>query len=307
MNFLTKVKLIILFTFLALSIVNGQDSKRSWFIVQDSHDKVVYVDTSNIELTDNQLFVRNIIMYRQPVFMHTIQQNVKKSKSHLLFDTEQNTYSVIGAIFYDVKGEIIGESNDVGVTSGAANYSLKIQKGSVYDIIKNKALEYLTTNRITPEPSNYLVQKSEEIIAKVDSVEKEENRKQEIPKITKPKEPKIVAKVELPKPKLPKPPIVKEEATKKRVEEKPAEIKYNTDNERAVKGLIYTDGSTFCFQVSSWKREKIAKQEVERIKKKGYDAFYVEAEIPNRGTWYRVRVGYFKSLDEAEKFQKVVK
>jgi cell division septation protein DedD len=305
---LTKNRKILFFIFLLISIiVKGQESKRSWFIIQDSHDKVVYVDTSNIELTDNQLFVRNIIMYRQPVFMHTLQQNVKKSKSHLLFDTEQNTYSVIGAIFYDVKGEIIGESNDVGVTSGAANYSLKIQDGSVYDIIKEKALEYLTTNRITPEPSNYLVQRSDEIIAKVDSVEKEEKKKKEIAQLNKPKQPKTEVKLEEPKPKIPKSPVIKEAVVDKKVESKPKEKKYDADRERAVTGLIFTDGRTFCFQVSSWKREKIAKQEVERLKKKGYDAFYVNAEIPNRGTWYRVRVGYFDSLEEAEKYQKIVK
>jgi cell division septation protein DedD len=307
MNFIKRMKLLLPLLFLTMSVIQSQDSKRSWFIVQDLHDKVVYVDTSNIELTDGQLFVRNIIMYRQPVFMHTLQQNVKKSKSHLLFNTEQNTYSVIGAIFYDVKGEIIGESNDVAVTSGAANYSLKIQVGSVYDVIKNKAMEYLTTNRITPQPSDYLVQNSERIIAEVDSVQKEKKSVTEISKIEKPQEPKVTAKVEVPKPKIPIPPKVDEKSAKKKVEEKPLVKKYNTENERALKGLIYTDGSLFCFQVSSWKREKIAKQETQRLKKKGYAAFYVKAEIPGRGTWYRVRVGYFNSLEEAQKYQKIVK
>jgi cell division septation protein DedD len=297
---LTKIVFRLLIVLIAAkSISFGQDSQRSWFIIQDDVDKIVYIDTSNISLTDNQLFVRSIIMYREPVFMHTLQKNVKKSKSHLLFDTQKKTYSIIGAVFYDIEGNVVGQSDDVAVTSGAKNYSLKIQQGSIYELIMDKAMEYLTTNRISVVPSSYLMKKSEEIISKVDSIENErikEVRKQEEPS-------KIAVKSEVQKPKLPKPPEVKEE----KKPEKTLNKKYDASKERIVKSLIYSDGSTYCFQVSSWKRENVAKQEVERLKRKGYDAFYVQANIPGRGTWYRVRVGYFDTIEEASKYQKIVK
>lgn len=303
------MKSLIIVFFISNILILSQDASRSWFIIQDANDKVVYVDTSNIELTDNQLFVRNIIMYRQPVFMHTLQQNVKKSKSHLLFDVEQKTYSVIGAIFYDVQGEIIGETDDVGVTSGSSNFSLKIQENSVYEVIMNKSLEYLNTNRITVEPSEYLKNKSEEILAELENREENIIEEEEVEEV-KTEIPSLPEVVEVPKPIPPVIPKV-EEKIKEIPKTKPEPIVekniYNASNERALKNLVYTDGNSYCFQVSSWKREEIAKQEVARLNKKGYDAFYVEAEIPNRGNWYRVRVGYFNSLDEAQAVQVNVK
>jgi hypothetical protein len=297
--------LILFFSSQSLS----QDANRNWFIIQDSNDKVVYIDTSNIELTDNQLFVRNIIMYRQPVFMHTLQQNVKKSKSHLLFNTEQKTYSVIGAIFYNVSGEIIGESDDVGVTSGSSNFSLKIQDDSVYDIIMKKSLEYLNTNRITVEPSEYLVKKSDEIktMVEVDEDIKTSDLKHDVVPEIKANE---IEQLKETKPKIPIPPKVetkRNEVVEVKPQIKESKPRYNSANEKAVKNLIYFDGNLYCFQVSSWKRESVAKQEVSRLSEKGYDAFYVEAEIPGRGTWYRVRVGYFSSIEEALSMQSKVK
>ena len=55
-------------------------------------------------------------------------------------------------------------------------------------------------------------------------------------------------------------------------------------------------------QVSSWKSKTIALKEVEKYRKAGFNAFAELSEIPGKGNYYRVRVGYFKSLDEAKKF-----
>ena len=135
-----------------------------------------------------------------------------------------------------------------------------------------------------------------------------EAKKKTIAKVEKPKEvkPIVPTKVVVPKPKPPVPPKVKETPKAEPIT-KTVELKYDASIEKAVKGLIYSDGKTFCFQVSSWKRENIAKQEVARIKKKGHDAFYVKANIPGKGTWYRVRVGYFNSIAEAQTQQGKVK
>ncbi len=86
-------------------------------------------------------------------------------------------------------------------------------------------------------------------------------------------------------------------------EEEPPE--YDLANETNVTNTIFTDGHQFCFQVSSWKRKNIAEQEVRRLKAKGHNAYYVEAHPRNkRGTWYRVRIGYFNSREEAREYQR---
>lgn len=83
---------------------------------------------------------------------------------------------------------------------------------------------------------------------------------------------------------------------------------YNVSAERNVGRMIFTDGYLYCFQVSSWRSREKAESEMKKLKAKGYDAFIVIANLPELdGTWYRVRVGYFGSMEEAERARNNVK
>lgn len=76
---------------------------------------------------------------------------------------------------------------------------------------------------------------------------------------------------------------------------------YNYASETNPRGTIFTDGSKFCYQVSSWRVKERAMAEVRRLKAKGFDAFITEVYLANKGgTWYRVRIGYFNSMEDAE-------
>jgi cell division septation protein DedD len=64
---------------------------------------------------------------------------------------------------------------------------------------------------------------------------------------------------------------------------------------------VYFDGKNYNYQVSSWRNKAKAEQEVKRLRGLGLSAFLTEAFLPQKGgTWYRVRVGNFKSREEAE-------
>jgi len=39
---------------------------------------------------------------------------------------------------------------------------------------------------------------------------------------------------------------------------------------------------------------------VARLKKKGYSAYRISSNIPEKGIWHRVRIGYFKDKAEAD-------
>ena len=76
---------------------------------------------------------------------------------------------------------------------------------------------------------------------------------------------------------------------------------YNASIERNVGNMIFTDGKQYCIQLSSWRSYEVALREVDRLLAKGENAFITE--VSNKGglvgTWYRVRVGFFKFLQEA--------
>ncbi|MBK9099364.1 MAG: OmpA family protein [bacterium] len=83
---------------------------------------------------------------------------------------------------------------------------------------------------------------------------------------------------------------------------------YNPAIEKHVGNMIFTDGNTYCFQVSSFRYRSQAEKEALQLRNKGENAFVVEANLPELdGTWYRVRVGYFNSLSEARQKKEELK
>jgi len=57
----------------------------------------------------------------------------------------------------------------------------------------------------------------------------------------------------------------------------------------------------FTVQTSSGKDRKSAEKTVKILIKKGYPANMTISEIPEKGTWYRVRIGEYKDRKEAQK------
>lgn len=62
---------------------------------------------------------------------------------------------------------------------------------------------------------------------------------------------------------------------------------------------IYKYGNYFVVQVAAFRSSSISENEAGKYRNKGFNAFVEAAEIPGRGTWYRVRVGNFNSKEEA--------
>ncbi len=74
-------------------------------------------------------------------------------------------------------------------------------------------------------------------------------------------------------------------------------------NDRAITNQIYFDGTNYTVQLSSWKNNAIAEKEVEMLRAKNFDAFIFKVYLDNKkGTWHRVRIGYFNTVKEAEDF-----
>lgn len=65
---------------------------------------------------------------------------------------------------------------------------------------------------------------------------------------------------------------------------------------------IYKYGDYYVVQVAAFRSSSISENEAGKYRNKGYNSFVEAAEIPERGTWYRVRVGNFSTKEEAQRF-----
>jgi cell division septation protein DedD len=57
----------------------------------------------------------------------------------------------------------------------------------------------------------------------------------------------------------------------------------------------------YSLQIASYPEREMADEEVKKMKKRGYAAFVVTSDVPDKGTWYRVRLGSFSNKAAAEK------
>lgn len=64
------------------------------------------------------------------------------------------------------------------------------------------------------------------------------------------------------------------------------------------------DNARYSVQVGSYPTMKEATSTVEKWKSKGYAAYMMIADIPERGRWYRVRLGGFESRSDAARYLK---
>ncbi|MDP2363559.1 MAG: SPOR domain-containing protein, partial [Ignavibacteria bacterium] len=83
---------------------------------------------------------------------------------------------------------------------------------------------------------------------------------------------------------------------------KPVKVEIPTGISLNVGDNIFKYGNYFVVQVASYRASSISENEAGKFRNKGYNAFVEAAEIPNRGTWYRVRVGNFSTREEAQNF-----
>ena len=73
------------------------------------------------------------------------------------------------------------------------------------------------------------------------------------------------------------------------------------DSRTSVSNKKTDTGRILTIQVASLKDPKAADKLVTKLKKKGYAAYKTTADISGKGTWHRVRIGYFKNRADAKK------
>lgn len=289
-----------LFQFCLLLIVVSadivaQNPGAKWLEVIRTDSQSIYIDTTNIKHIENQITAVNLTVFDLPRFINQYNKDAKSIKSQILFNIPAKKYTILGTLYYDDRLRIIGESNLPGVSVGNDAFSSPIDSNSVLKELYATTLRFLSIdtsayekpvddgNKIQQLIDNSSIREQQNIAAADTGklIEKEKPVKQTVI-------PNIVEGV-------------------KPSSEKPfnnaSNQVYNTSSERNIRGMIFSDGNKYCFQVSSWKNRSKAENETARLKDEGYNAFIVEAYLPNKGgTWYRVRIGYFNTLEEAETY-----
>lgn len=266
---------------------NAQVLDTKWIKVVDSDEQSVFLDSTNIKHINNQITIVSLTQFTRPQYISAYKKEAGSIKSQILFNISTRKYSLLGSLYYDSQLRIIGETSIPGLSLGNETFAIPVDSNKIIKALYRKTVSLLeidTTKYFDKESANK-EERLRSIIVNSDSVQlgqlNEEVEKNSISIKANNRDIKINTDVKLPK----------------------NDSEYNYRQERNVRSTIFTDGQKYCFQVSSWKQKTQAEREVERLRRNGEKAFFVEANVPSKGgKWYRVRIGYFNSIEEIENY-----
>ena len=61
-----------------------------------------------------------------------------------------------------------------------------------------------------------------------------------------------------------------------------------------------TQAMKYALQWGSYKNRAMAEEIEKDLKRKGYDVYIFQVDIPDKGTWYRIKIGTFDDLERVK-------
>jgi len=273
------IRIIFIMIVLFCANIAGQNLSAEWVPVDTKENSKVFFNKQTIKVFGNKIAVYVLEVFNKPVLNESTQLNTASAKTYYFFYVPKKKFTIIGSIFYDVNGSMTGETRNPAPTSIDDQFPYDTENDADVKAIYTGIINYLDENNISYEGKETNSDKWRPSVTEVTN---------DVSQVVK-NEPK--------------------EEPKNKEKEKPKSNSsgagYDEKNERVARGTIFTDGETFIIQVSSWQDRNKANSEAQKMTRSGHNAFVTEAYVPQKGgIWYRVRVGYFTSLNDAEKYQR---
>jgi len=303
-----KIFLYITISLTFATFLYAQAPNKNWEKVLELEDQIIFVDTTNIKQIESQISAIGLSIYKLSNPKLKTKVETYAVKTNVIFDTEVKKYTVVGNLYYDKQWKIIGETSSPGRSINSALFGSLIDTNKVMTAIYTKCSSYLSkkssvekpnqTNSVTKTLPNKDVQPVKQLR---DTESVKDNREALTEKFIDKKLSEESKSITPNKPE-------QSQSTIKNISEVKNVKAYDNSTDRNVRGTIFSDGKKYSFQLSSWKNKSQAEAEVKRLISAGHNAFLVEAYLPNKGgTWYRVRIGYFDTAEDAEKYRRNMK
>lgn len=226
------------------------------------------MDTTSIRLLDNQLSVWSLVQHSEPIAKEHVDGLVSKIKTQYLINTLTERYSLIGALFYDNRGRIIGESSTSRFAGGSQKVTTPVSDNDLVGMLMESAKNYTQYGRLDFSRSDFDLSSDYEDTLPDDEVEDYSNQVEEDNTKNDSEEDDGISFED-----------DDEDTTVAPEEEDEGYSDVSDDNnsssntetyvssrESIAGGTIFTDGNLFCFQLSSWRSKSTAQRGIKTDK-----------------------------------------
>jgi len=211
---------------------------------------------------------------------------------------------VLGAVF--VLGVVVGKKlAEGGAAQTAPNLIAALdQQAATMEKVRAEAKPELTFQKVLTEDRDddvRVVKAAPKPAAAVEPAAKPEEKPEPKPEAkpeAKPEPEREIVRVQPPPAVQESPPPVVTASVKAPDGAKPSELQAAI----AKAQLPPPSPGSFCLQLSATQVRAEADRFAANLQDRGYAPYVVTAEVPGKGTWYRVRLGRFPSKDAASKY-----
>ncbi len=141
------MKLLSILFLLLFNLASAQSISNDWIPINSEEESTIYLNSSKIIGYGNELSVWAFEDLTK-VLKSEKNGNIKRIKTHYLFNKMKKRFAEIGIIYYDDKGQIINRSSKSNFQGTSAAFMTPIKSNPKVEIIYKEVISFLITGNI---------------------------------------------------------------------------------------------------------------------------------------------------------------
>lgn len=138
--------LLLTICFLLNSLDYSQVKENNWISI-DSTKNNIFIDSTNIIFSGNEIYVWTLEKNAPPLKLESIDKEIHKTKTYYIINKELKRYSIIQIIYYDKNDNVIRSySYEIKEKPSYYKFNTPILENSIIEKVLKKCLEMQKSN-----------------------------------------------------------------------------------------------------------------------------------------------------------------
>ena len=147
--------LFLIIFFLFFLVTNSLSQQTRWVMIAEKETGKIYLDTTSIKVFDEQLSIWSQEILNNLEKIGPNEAEVSKIKTHYLFDLIEERFTVIGKLYYNPDGRIVGQSSNQRITGATKTFMLPVKSHAEVELIFNKSPTKRALSSILKMPGDF--------------------------------------------------------------------------------------------------------------------------------------------------------
>jgi len=158
---MTRTALILISVVLFCGSIKAQFIPKRWALVYTDTAKSIYIDTTSIRNRDKQYIFWTLDVMKSPLSVSHIPEPIYRTKTQYVVNDITDKFNIIGILYYDKIGRLVGENYNRGITGAGDVFSKSLDDEPEVKMITQKVELYVEGKLSFNQPDSISTGKSD--------------------------------------------------------------------------------------------------------------------------------------------------